>query len=82
MFAITKTAVVDINRFNLLADVDKEAAIRKLKIIMNAIAFNSYKYYYLEIREHTVGTDEASDVWWWPTTEPNILIEQVKLWYF
>ena len=79
MFAITKTAVVDINRFNLLADVDKEAAIRKLKIIMNAIAFNSYKYYYLEIREHT---DETSDVWWWPTTEPNILIEQVKLWYF
>ena len=78
MSAITKTAVVDINRFNLLADVDKEAAIRKLKIIMNAITFDSYKYYYLEIREYTVGTD----VWWWPTTEPNILIEQVKLWYF
>ena len=78
MFAITKTAVVDITDFNLLADVDKEAAIRKLKIIMNAITFNSYKYHYLEIREYTVGTD----VWWLPTTEPNVLIEQVKLWYF
>ena len=78
MFAITKTAVTNITDFNLLADVDKEAAIRKLKIIMNAITFNSYKYYCLEIREYTVGTD----VWWWPTTEPNILIEQVKLWYF
>ena len=74
-----KTMVADINRFNLLADVDKEAAIRKLKIIMNTKAFGSYKYYYLEIRKFT---DESSDAWWWPTTEPNVLVEQVKLWYF
>ena len=76
---IIKTVVTDINSFNLLADVDKETAIRKLKIIENTQEYKRYKYYYLEVR---VCKDESSDAWWWPTTEPNILIEQVKLWYF